>query len=63
MTEPNAIASAFETVYVTATEVTCDGDNAATGHPRVFLHILSDTGSITCPYCSRTFVHRELGAA
>lgn len=45
----------FETIEVQSLEVACDGGGGL-GHPRVFLHIDQDKGSITCPYCSRHFV-------
>jgi uncharacterized Zn-finger protein len=47
----------FETIEVTSVQVACDGGNGALGHPRVYLHIDPDHhDSITCPYCSRTYV-------
>ena len=47
----------FETIEVTSPEVACDGGGGPLGHPRVYLHIDHDKGdSITCPYCSRTYV-------
>lgn len=36
------------------TEVSCDGGTQ--GHPKVYLHIERETGEVTCPYCSRTFI-------
>jgi uncharacterized Zn-finger protein len=47
---------AFETLYVQSQDVACDGGGGALGHPKVFLHIDPDKGSIVCPYCSRTYV-------
>lgn len=44
----------FETIMVDHAEVSCDG--GALGHPKVYLHIERETGEVTCPYCSRTFV-------
>jgi uncharacterized Zn-finger protein len=38
-------------------EAACDGGGGALGHPRVYLHIDPREGGITCPYCSRRFVH------
>ena len=46
----------FETIYVDHAEVACDGGEGPLGHPRVFLHIDSDTHQITCGYCSRVYV-------
>lgn len=47
----------FETVRVSTIEVTCDGGGGPLGHPKVYLHIDHDKAdSVTCPYCSRTFV-------
>lgn len=45
----------FETIEVQHPEVACDGGGGPLGHPKVYLHIDSDDGRITCPYCSRTF--------
>ena len=44
----------FETIMVDHAEVSCDGGTL--GHPKVYLHIERETGEVTCPYCSRTFV-------
>lgn len=50
----------FEVIQVTAREVACDGGGGALGHPKVYLHIDADKDdSITCPYCSRTYVYRS----
>lgn len=45
-----------ETVMVASTEVVCDGEAGVSGHPRVFLHIKREEGTVTCPYCSRHFM-------
>lgn len=50
---------AFETLTVHRTEVACDGDGGALGHPRVYLHIDRAAGQVTCPYCSRCYVLEE----
>lgn len=56
----HAPSSAFETIPVSTTQVSCDGGGGALGHPRVFLHIDFDQGdSVTCPYCSKTFVYAQ----
>ncbi|NBX03286.1 MAG: zinc-finger domain-containing protein [Alphaproteobacteria bacterium] len=54
---------AFETVYVHTLSVSCEGAGGALGHPKVYLHIDQDKGSITCPYCSRHFVVKSLKSA
>ena len=55
-----AATASFEIIQVTAREVACDGGGGALGHPKVYLHIDADNGdSITCPYCSRTFLYRS----
>ncbi|MDE3061342.1 MAG: zinc-finger domain-containing protein [Pseudomonadota bacterium] len=46
----------FEVIESASLEVACDGGNGPLGHPRVFLHIDPDSGEVTCPYCSRTYV-------
>ena len=48
----------FEMIHVNTLEVVCDGGVGPLGHPKVYLHIDNDKGSITCPYCSRMFVMR-----
>jgi uncharacterized Zn-finger protein len=54
----------FETIQATSREVACDGGGGALGHPKVYLHIDHDKGdSVTCGYCSRTFVYRAEKAA
>ncbi|MES2984115.1 MAG: zinc-finger domain-containing protein [Pseudomonadota bacterium] len=51
----------FETIEISTTEIACDGGGGALGHPRVYLHTDHDQGdSVTCPYCSRTYVLRQL---
>lgn len=51
--------SAFETITVTEHSVACNGGGGALGHPKVYLHLDGSTHSVTCPYCSRTFVLDE----
>ena len=43
---------------VTSLTVACKGSAVEPngGHPKVWLKIASDKGSITCPYCEKTFV-------
>ncbi len=49
--------SLYETVFVTAREVACNGGGGPLGHPKVYLHIDHDNDdTVTCPYCSRMFV-------
>lgn len=47
----------FETVYTNAKTVSCEGNNPALGHPRVFLKLKE--GKVVCPYCSKTFIFQE----
>lgn len=59
---PNTLSShdgTFEVIEVTSTKVACDGGGGALGHPRVFLKIDHEHHSVTCPYCSRTYVLRD----
>ncbi len=44
-----------DVVNVSDTIVACQGPCDGDGHPQVFLKIASDTGTVTCPYCSRIF--------
>jgi uncharacterized Zn-finger protein len=56
----------FETIEVYQSEIACDGGGGALGHPKVYLHVDPEAGdSITCPYCSRTYVlkHKQGHAA
>lgn len=43
-----------ETVEVETTQVACEGDGGAGGHPRVYLN-MGDKGFVECPYCDRRF--------
>ncbi len=43
-----------ETVEVETTQIACDGDGGAGGHPRVYLN-MGDKGFVECPYCDRRF--------
>lgn len=45
-----------ETQVVTSWKVACDGGEGALGHPRVWLTIPHDTGSVECPYCDKKYV-------
>lgn len=47
-----------EIVEVTQTEVMCEGNGPALGHPKVYLHIGRD-GYVDCPYCDRRFVLKK----
>ena len=50
----------FETIEVSTPEVACDGGGGPLGHPKVYLHIDHAHGdTVTCPYCSRTYVLRH----
>ncbi len=50
-----------ETVNSDSEILSCDGGEAALGHPRVFLN-MEGKGQIDCPYCGRRFILKE-GAA
>jgi len=47
-----------ETKYVGSTKVSCDGDEGALGHPRVYLN-MGDDGYVECPYCDRLFILKD----
>ena len=47
-----------ETFEVETTQVACDGDGGAGGHPRVFLN-MGEKRFVECPYCDRRFVLKE----
>lgn len=50
----------FEMIEIFQSEVACDGGGGPLGHPRVYLHVDHDADdSITCPYCSRSYVLRH----
>ena len=49
----------FDTIETTEHTVACSGDGGALGHPKVYLHLDAETHSVTCPYCSRTYVLRH----
>ncbi len=44
-----------ETKTVATKKVACDGNDAASGHPRVWLTIPADTGWVDCPYCDTRY--------
>jgi uncharacterized Zn-finger protein len=44
-----------ETRYATTTRVSCDGDEGALGHPRVFLQ-MDASEQVVCSYCDRVFI-------
>jgi uncharacterized Zn-finger protein len=49
----------YEVIDVLTEQVACDGGGGALGHPRVYLHTDPDNNhSVTCGYCSRTYVLR-----
>lgn len=49
----------IEVIEISTKEVACDGGGGALGHPRVYLHTDPDRDdSVTCGYCSRTYVYR-----
>ncbi len=50
-----------EIVEVETTQVVCEGEGGAAGHPRVYLN-MGGKGFVECPYCDRRFTLKE-GAA
>ena len=40
---------------VSSSNVTCDGDGGALGHPKIYLDMGKEK-KIVCPYCSKLFV-------
>ncbi len=44
-----------ETKYVAQSRVSCDGDEGALGHPRIFLQ-MDASGTAECSYCDRLFI-------
>ena len=51
--------TANETTEVTVSRIACDGSGPASGHPRVWLQIDPEKGSVVCGYCGRTFVLKQ----
>ena len=50
-----------EVEEVTSLKVSCKGSSKdiSEGHPKVWLKISLDVGTITCPYCEKTFVLKK----
>ena len=48
-----------ETKIVDKKKIACDGNDPASGHPRVWLTIPSETGWVECPYCDCKYVHKD----
>ena len=46
---------------VTTLTVACMGDleNRNEGHPKVWLRIAPEVGSVTCPYCDKNFIFKK----
>ena len=51
--------AAPETEIVSQWKVACDGGEGALGHPRVWLVIPHETGSVECGYCDKKFIHES----
>jgi uncharacterized Zn-finger protein len=49
-----------ETQIVTGWRVACDGSEGALGHPRVWLSLPHDTGTVDCGYCDKRFIHASV---
>jgi uncharacterized Zn-finger protein len=45
----------FEITHTHSKKVSCGGADQSSGHPFIYLNI-GKNDSITCPYCSKTFV-------
>ncbi|MCB2081082.1 MAG: zinc-finger domain-containing protein [Hyphomicrobiales bacterium] len=45
-----------EIIEVAQSEIACEGNGPALGHPRVYLKIDPAKGFVECPYCDRKFV-------
>ncbi len=50
----------YEIVEISEHSTICNGDGGALGHPKVYLHLDGSTHSVTCPYCSRMFVLKDI---
>ena len=49
---------ATKTIFTNDSRVTCNGGGGPLGHPQVWLTLGGD-GQVTCPYCSRHFIHTK----
>ncbi len=45
-----------EVIEVSKSRVACDGGGGALGHPRVWLQIDPESGTVVCGYCDRRYV-------
>ena len=45
-----------EIIHTKTNSVSCAGKEVPFDHPKVYLEIDTDKGSIVCPYCSKKFV-------
>lgn len=58
--------------YTQKKEVACDGTNVGDasisnvavtlGHPKIYLKIEDNKDSVVCPYCSKTFIYKQVTA-
>tara|TARA_B100001564_G_C20619853_1_gene661791 strand:+ start:308 stop:487 length:180 start_codon:yes stop_codon:yes gene_type:complete len=39
--------------------VSCSGDKASGSHPKIFLKVIEEKGSIECYYCGKLFIYRS----
>jgi uncharacterized Zn-finger protein len=46
---------AVEIINTKSTSVVCNGKEAPYDHPKVYLEIDLEVGSVVCPYCSNKF--------
>lgn len=46
---------------VTSLKVACKGSskNISEGHPKVWLKISLEKGTVSCPYCEKTFLFKK----
>lgn len=45
-------------IHTADQRVSCNGGGGALGHPQIWLNMTS-AGEVTCPYCSRHFIHTK----
>jgi len=55
--------NAPETEIVSSWKVACDGGNCGMGHPRVWLSLPKETGTVECGYCDKKFIHVSVADA
>ncbi|WPY00160.1 Zinc-finger domain protein [Candidatus Trichorickettsia mobilis] len=48
-----------EIVNTKTSSVSCAGKEVPYDHPKVYLEIDTENGSIVCPYCSKKFILKD----